>query len=83
MKDKIPQRLTFNWMTITGSPFLQCALKESIIYSFDFIKLIDTSNRRTDSGDDATVSQGRDCKVHVGEKFSVTFLVKRNTCHGP
>lgn len=38
-------------MTITGSPFLQCALKESVTYSFDFVKLIDTSNRRTDSGD--------------------------------
>ena len=38
-------------MTIIGSPFLQCALKESVTSSFDVVKLIDTSNRRTDSGD--------------------------------
>ena len=70
MKDKIPQRLTFNWMTITGSPFLQCALKESIIYSFDFIKLIDTSNRRTDSGDNMQQSlRGETAKSTLGKSL--------------
>ena len=44
-------KIDFSWMTITGLLFLQCALKESVTYSFDFVKLIDTSNRRTDSGD--------------------------------
>ena len=57
-------------MTITGSPFLQSALKESIIYSFDFIKLIDTSNRRTDSGDNMQQSlRGETAKSTLGKSL--------------
>lgn len=56
-------------MTITGSPFLQCALKESVTYSFDFVKLIDTSNRRTDSDNMQQPLRGETAMFTLGKRL--------------
>lgn len=64
-------------MTITGSPFLQCALKESVTSSFDFVKLIDTSNRRTDSGDNMQQPlRGETAMLTLGKRLVSLSLLR-------